>query len=76
MISHNVVEKFRKKDMKRLCIPLEGDPRFYLQQKLFALFFLKKRRGEKKLEWVVMKWGCGIDYMNDVADDFENVLVV
>ena len=59
IVSHNAVEKFRKKDRKRLCIPLEGNPRFYLQQRLFAclLFFERGRRREreKKLKWVVMR---------------------
>ena len=56
--SHNAVEKFRKKDKKRLYIPLEGDLRFYLQHKLFAfcsLFFNRYLLKKIVLEFIVLR---------------------
>ena len=40
---------------------------------IIILFFLEKRKG---LEWLGMEWWCRVNYINDGANDFENVLVV
>ena len=39
IISQNVVEKFRRGTGNVCCIPLKGDPRFYLQQRFFFFKF-------------------------------------
>ena len=35
--------------------------------------FIKGR--EEKLEWLLMEWWCRVNYVNDGANDFKNVLV-